>query len=219
MLENKLSINHLIREPLKKTNTPPPLLLLIHGYGSNEEDLMNVSKEFPAEFFIISLQAPYQVDFGRYAWFSIDFFEEKKTYNIRQAISSLELISLFITQAISYYNLNETNVWLCGFSQGAILSYALALNYPKKINKIIALSGFLSKELIKMGKEPNIYSHLEFFISHGQQDDIIPIEWVKDTLKFLTNYKVSYLYQVYKAGHQINQENYIDLLTWINSKL
>lgn len=220
MLIENLSIKHLKREPLKKTNQKPPLFLLIHGYGSNEKNLFPFASSLPTYAFIISLQALHKLDYESFAWYEISFFEGKKNFNLAQALESSERISKFVDEAIHYYNLDKENVWLCGFSQGAILSYSVALNHPKKVKNILALSGFFQKEfLINAEKENKNYEHLNFFISHGLQDQIIPIEWARSGKKNLDHYKVSYLYKEYEMGHEISEENYNDLLNWINNHL
>jgi phospholipase/carboxylesterase len=55
------------------------------------------------------------------------------------------LIAGFIDELILNYSIDAKAVSLLGFSQGAILSYAIALSHPEKISKVIALSGYLNE--------------------------------------------------------------------------
>ena len=67
-----LSLEYLIREPKIKLDKNP-LLVLIHGYGSNEEDLFSFATELPEEYYIVSARAPYNMQYGSYAWYAINF--------------------------------------------------------------------------------------------------------------------------------------------------
>ncbi|WP_185859359.1 alpha/beta hydrolase [Blattabacterium cuenoti] len=217
LLKNQLSIKHIIKKPNNENEIA--LFLMIHGYGSNERDLFSFKKDLPENFFIISIQGIYSIGIDKYSWYDIDFSNEKKFINILQAQKTIEKISFFIDEAIQEYKLKENKVWLCGFSQGAILSYAIALKKPNKIKKVIALSGYLEKSLLTEKMNPNIYTHLEFFISHGKYDTVIPLSWTKRGLKFLNKQKILSLhYKEYESGHTLNSLNYQDLINWIKKK-
>ena len=127
-----LSLHHLVREPKIKLDKNP-LLLLLHGYGSNEEDLFSFAAELPEEYYVISARAPYDMMYGSYAWYAINFdADENKFSDIEQAKTSRDLISNFIDELLANYAIDSENVTLIGFSQGCILSYAVALSYPRK---------------------------------------------------------------------------------------
>lgn len=215
MTFNINSIKHIIRKPLIDIENPP-LFLIIHGYGSNEKDLFFISKDLPEDFFVISLQALYPLEFGGFAWYDIDFSKKNLSINIEQAIKSREKIVSFIEEAIKYYHLNENDIWICGFSQGAILNYSISFYYPEKINKVIILSGFPHENLLpKVIKKSN--NLLNFFISHGKYDNIIPIEIAKKGPDLLKYYKISYSYKEYDSEHKLNASNYEDLIQWIKN--
>ncbi|WP_185853376.1 alpha/beta hydrolase [Blattabacterium cuenoti] len=217
LLKNQLSIKHIIKKPNNEKETA--LFLMIHGYGSNERDLFFLKKDLPENFFIISIQGIYSIGIDKYSWYDIDFSNEKKFINILQAQKTIEKISFFIDEAIQEYQLKENQVWLCGFSQGAILSYVLALKKPNKIKKVIALSGYLEKSLLPEKMNTNLYTDLEFFISHGKYDTVIPLNWTKRGLKFLKKKKILSLhYKEYESGHTLNSLNYQDLMNWIKEK-
>ena len=67
-----LSLVHLVCEPIVKADTPP-LLLLLHGVGSNEDDLFGLAPYLDERFLIISVRAPNTLGPGSYAWFDVDF--------------------------------------------------------------------------------------------------------------------------------------------------
>ena len=140
-----LSLEYKIREPKIKLEKNP-LLLLLHGYGSNEEDLFSFATELPDEYYIISARAPYDLQYGSYAWYAINFdADENKFSDHEQAKISRDLIARFIDELIQTYPIDAKNVTLVGFSQGSILSYAIALSHPEKVQKVVALSGYVSE--------------------------------------------------------------------------
>lgn len=209
----KTELKHLFR-PNQDGKTQPPLLLLLHGYGSNEQDLFSFAEELPKEFFIISVRAPISLAFGGYAWYDINFTDAQKFNNKEQAHSSIQLIRQFIAQAIEKYKLQPNEVWLCGFSQGAILSNALALQHPDEVKKVIMLSGYTALDIV--GElPPKEYKDLAYFVSHGTEDAVIPIDWANKTPAFLEEKGIECLYREYKSGHGLVPQNFYDMLAWI----
>jgi len=167
-----LSLQYLIREPKIKTDKNP-LLLLLHGYGSNAEDLFSFASELPQKYYVISAQAPHTLQPYGYAWYAINFDAiNNKLTDDQQAIQSRELLVKFLDELIENFPIDKNNITLLGFSQGCILSYAIALSYPEKIKKIIALSGYLNEDLLKKNYKRNDFSKLSFFIAHGISDQI-----------------------------------------------
>jgi phospholipase/carboxylesterase len=62
------SLVHQIHEPPFSQGTPPPLLLLLHGLGSNEQDLIGLASRLDPRFFCVSARAPYALDEKAKAW-------------------------------------------------------------------------------------------------------------------------------------------------------
>jgi len=210
-----MSLHYLIREPKIKLDKNP-LLLLLHGYGSNEEDLFSFASELPEEYFVISAQAPYPLMYGSYAWYAINFdSDENKFSDINQAKQSRDLLVDFIDELIVKYTIDKEKITLIGFSQGAILSYAIALSYPEKITKIVAMSGYLNTEMAKENFEQNDFSNLKIFASHGTVDQVIPVEWARKTGPVLEKLGIKFLYKQYPVGHGVAPQNFYDFKNWL----
>ena len=157
----KLSLHHLVREPKIKLEKNP-LLLLLHGYGSNEEDLFSFASELPEEYYVISARAPYDMMYGSYAWYAINFdAEENKFSDLNQARTSRDVIANFIDELIATYPIDEQKITLIGFSQGTILSYAVALSYPQKVQRVVAISGYLNTEIAAENYAQNDFKNLK----------------------------------------------------------
>ncbi len=206
---------YLVRPP-KVMLDKNPLLLLLHGYGSNEADLFSFASELPEEYFVISLQAPHDLQYGSYAWYAINFdADASKFSDLEQARSSRDLILTTLNELQQAYPLDAQSVTLIGFSQGAILSYAVALSYPERIQRVAALSGYLNDEIAVAGFEKNNLSRLQIYTSHGTVDQVIPVEWARKAPESLTNLGVQVQYQEYPIGHGVSPQNFYDLNQWL----
>jgi phospholipase/carboxylesterase len=210
-----MSLYHLIREP-KTVLNKNPLLLLLHGYGSNEEDLFSFASELPEEYYVVSARAPYDMMYGSYAWYAINFdADSTKFSDINQAKISRDLIVDFIDELISEYPIDANNVTLIGFSQGSILSYAVALSYPEKVQRLVAMSGYLNTEMAIDNFQENDLSKLKIFASHGKVDQVIPVEWARKTEPALAALGISIIYKEYPIGHGVAPQNFYDFRNWL----
>ena len=210
-----LSLHHLVREPKIKLDKNP-LLLVLHGYGSNEEDLFSFAAELPDEYYVISVRAPYDLQYGSYAWYAINFdADENKFSDLEHAKTSRDLIANFIDELVANYPIDANNITLVGFSQGAILSYAIALSYPEKVQRVVAMSGYLNMDILNENYLRNDLSKLKIFASHGTVDQVIPVDWARKAKPMLDKLGIETIYKEYPIGHGISPLNFYDFKTWL----
>lgn len=211
-----MSLYHLVREPKIKSESKNPLLLLLHGYGSNEEDLFSFASELPDQYYVISVRAPYDLMYGSYAWYAINFdANENKFSDFNQGRQSRDLIAGFIDKIITDYPIDGNNVTLIGFSQGAILSYAVALSYPEKVKRVVAMSGYLTTEMATENYTKNDFSNLRIFASHGTVDQVIPVDWARKAKPELETLGIDIVYKEYPIGHGVSPQNFFDFRDWL----
>ena len=210
-----MQLQYLVREP-KVILEKNPVLLLLHGYGSNEEDLFSFATELPEEYYVISVRAPYDLQPYGHAWYAIYFdADENKFSDDEQAKTSRDTIAKFIDSICEKYPIDSTKVTLIGFSQGAILSYATALSYPEKVNRVVALSGYLNEKVLAEGFQDKAIGNLKFFISHGSVDQVIPVDWARKAKPFLENLGLDVTYKEYPVGHGVAPQNFFDFKNWL----
>ncbi|MFJ8065710.1 alpha/beta hydrolase [Psychrobacillus sp. NPDC096426] len=194
----------------KTTGEKMPSLFLLHGMGSNEEDLPQLVESFKETHHIFSLRGPIVYNPG-YAFFTIaevgkpdrDVFDKVVTF-----------IQSFIYEAIEEYDLDPNNITLLGFSQGAILSQTLALTMGNIITKVVALSGYIPgfvKE--EYSKQP--VDHLSIFISHGDYDYVIPSQWGAESKDYFEMLGANVTFKTYGDGHGVTPENHQDLVKFL----
>ena len=211
------NLHYLLRQS-KTSIENPPLLVLLHGYGSNEDDLFSFAEELPDTFLIVSLQAPHAMGSGSFAWYSINFDDKNgKFSDLKQAKESIDQIAIFIDEIKIKYNTKTNQTFLLGFSQGAILSYSLSLFYPNKVQHVIALSGYINTELIPATISKEIKT--DYYCSHGSVDQVLPVEWARKSKPFLDNLGFQNIYYEYPVGHGVAPQNFYSFKTWIEERL
>ena len=211
----QLSLHYLVKEPTVKLDKNP-LLLLLHGYGSNEQDLFSFAEALPSHYYIVAARAPFDLQYGSYAWYTINFdADENKFSDLEQARASRDVIAKFIDELTAQYAIDSQNVTLVGFSQGCILSYAIGVSYPEKIKNIVAMSGYFNEKIAQIGFEKNNFDSLKIFASHGNVDQVVPVTWARKAQPTLAALGIDIEYREYPVGHTIAQQNFIDLLAWL----
>ena len=181
-----------------------PLVVLLHGYGSNENDLFSFQSFFPENH-----------TEGMYAWYEIYFENNVKSFNENTAKNSSNEIADEIKVICKQYNCDINNITLIGFSQGAILGYSIAISNPGLIKNLVALSGYVEEKIIDF-KNKKIDTSI--YISHGESDEVIPYLESKQTLDVLDKNEIKYNYNSFNQGHGVNQENLKSFLDWLKDK-
>ncbi len=211
------SLHYVVRQP-KNNIENPTLLILLHGYGSNELDLFSFADELPDNLLIISLRAPYEMGYGGYAWYAITLDAvNNKHSDLKQARESMHKIADTIDELKTTYNTNTKNTFLLGFSQGAILSYALSFNFPNKVQHVVALSGYLNEDLLPDNIEHKFET--DYYISHGSVDQVIPVDAARKAAPFLNSLNLQNAYSEYPVGHGVAPQNFFSFKKWIEERL
>lgn len=216
MMKQTLPLEHNYRAP-KSSKDQSPAIILLHGYGSDENDLFSFAPELPDTHHIIALKAPLPLQPYGNAWYNIYFEAGNGKFNdVPEAISAREMVVKCIDACIEKYDLDATNITLLGFSQGTILSFAVALSYPDKIKNVIGLSGYISEDMLKEGYETNNFNHLNIYTSHGTVDQVIPISWAQKTKPFLKTLGIHCTYSEFPVGHGVAPQNFYEFSEWFN---
>ncbi|MDO6738252.1 alpha/beta hydrolase [Wenyingzhuangia sp. 2_MG-2023] len=211
-----LSLEYLIREP-KVASKKAPLILLIHGYGSNMDDLFSFAPELPEQALVVSVQAPTPLPFGGNAWYSITFdADENKFSDPVEGKASVQKLRIFLDEIIEKYPVDTNNIFFTGFSQGAILSYAFSFTFPEKIQHVVALSGHFNHDFLI---QPPTKNNIDYFVSHGTVDQVIPIGWAKKGPELLNSLGIKNIYKEYPVGHGVHPNNFYDFKNWIAKRI
>lgn len=207
-----MDLQYLVREP-EHITAETPVLFMLHGYGSNEEDLFSFVQTLPEEWLVISFRAPKNSNYGGYAWFDIDFNNPNNFIDEAEANEAVKTVIENIMAVSNRYGLTKNPTHLVGFSQGGMISYALALQYPELFSKIAILSSYPEEKMLRnIVKDKKKLEHLRFFISHGTDDAVIPLDWGRKAAEILYDLSAYFSFREYMNGHGVNQKNYMDLM-------
>lgn len=199
-LVNDLALQYLIRSANTNSGKQRAIVLL-HGVGSDEQDLFSLATLLPEGFIVISPRGPFMLGEGRYAWYQVDFSSGKPEINAGQEAQSRNTIKKFIAQVIEKYNLDE--VYLGGFSQGAIMSYSVGLTQPGLVTGVLSFSGRILEEIRPQVQQPDKLQNLKVFIAHGTQDGTLPVHYAREAKTFLSTLGIVPAYQESDIGHQL----------------
>lgn len=151
-----------------------PLLLFLHGWGSNEEDLLDLLRIVAPYNDAISLRAPLKLAQGAYSWFH-DAVPQREDldYDMYAAAAAIDE---WVRENIPA----NRDIVPFGFSQGAALAvHVLRLN-SARYRASVALSGFVapsvpaSSEEIALQDNDLAERNTPVFFGYGLEDDVIP---------------------------------------------
>lgn len=211
---------YLVKEATVKSDTAP-VLIMLHGYGSNEADLFDMATSFDGRYTVFSLRAPVAVPGGGFCWYPLEFLPEQRfKYDYAAAKKSRLAVLSFISQACKVYHLDSSRVFLMGYSQGTILSYDIALAAPKKIKGVAALSGRMLDETAALKTDWEAVAKQNYFVAHGSSDNVIRLADAQKAVDFLKLKKVTRLtWKTYEMPHSICGKELNDIKDWLRDAL
>lgn len=213
-MDSNTTLFYVSRKPKGATNKPP-LLIMLHGVGSNEQHMFSLAQAIPDKYLVISVQGPLSLGVGSYAWFQVDFSTGKPRINAQQAEQSRLQIISFIDELKSLEDFDEEQVFLMGFSQGGIMSYSVALTAPEKIAGIAVMSGRLLPEVKPLIAGNDRLKQLKVFVSHGNLDNMLNVQYAIDAVDYLKSKDLHAELHTYEEGHSINSQMLQDVVEWL----
>lgn len=192
-----------------------PLVIFLHGSGSNEQDLFELKDELPEHYNYLSVRAPKVMEPGHYQWFakSGEGAYEGDPSDLK---ASGQVLLDFIAKARAKYPTDASKVYLVGFSQGAMMSYEVALRHPEAVGGIAAMGGRVLSGLRAELSPDESRRALAVFIGHGTADPIIPYHDGTEADTFLRTLALEPEFHAYPGvGHGISALEVQDLRAWL----
>ncbi|MBS1651827.1 MAG: dienelactone hydrolase family protein [Bacteroidetes bacterium] len=213
--ELNVGLDYKLFKPEKYTyNTP--LLVILHGYGSNENDLFDFSKGYENKFIVLSLGGPLKAGEGK-AWFNLEFLQNKNfKYDYKEVELSRKKIQEAISKTCRQLVIDSSNVILMGFSQGAIMAYDIAFKSTLKIKGVLALSGLLLPETIKNKTVFSKIQNTRFYIAHGYSDNTIDVSEADKVNELFTKNQIkNVLFKKYQMPHTFCGDELRDIKSFL----
>ena len=217
-----LSLTHVVR-PLEQGANPdgtrPPLLLLLHGVGANEQQMVSLAPAFDPRFLVISVRSPLVLGPNAFGWFHVTFTPQGPVIVEDEAAAGWSLIAHFIDEAVAAYGADPARVFVGGFSQGGIMALAALLTAPERIAGAVAMSGRLLPEVLPHAASPDLLQGKPVLIVHGLSDEKLGIHLARWAREQLACFPLDLTYRELPMGHGITQES-LDLVTgWLAVQL
>jgi len=184
---------------------PDRLVVLLHGYGSNGNDLISLVKFWQndlADALFVAPNAPEKCAINPmgYQWFGLDTDREMSSLGgSRKARAAL---NEFLQDLWRQTGLGAKDTLLVGFSQGAMMALDVGLRLDEAVLGIVAFSGALIGEEDLPAK---IKSRPPVCLVHGLADDVVPAKLSEKAAEILDNLGVRVaLFMEPGAGHTIS---------------
>lgn len=204
----------------------PPLLLLLHGVGGSEYDLFWLPEYLDPRFLVLSLRAPYTLRPDSYAWFNVTFGPQGSIIEPEQAEASRQRLITFVESAPDRFQIDRQQIYLLGFSQGAIMSLAVALTRPDLLAGVVALSGRILPELFDRQSPlgghlaaPKRLADFPLLVIHGRWDRVLSIDHGRTIRDRLFTLPVSLSYHEFDMAHTISDDSLDCASQWLKERL
>ena len=197
--------------------TPYPMVILLHGFGSNMHDLASLCPSIdPRGYIYVCPNAPLPLEIGLgatgYAWLI------PPEGSPEAFLSASDQMAAFYEEVLGRYQVHPGWAVLGGFSQGGVMTYRSGLTNPKRFRGLIALSAWIPDTDGLLAELPEQRDQ-HIFIAHGWADTMIPLTRAREARRFLESEGYVPHYREYQMGHQTSQEEVDDLAGWLRGVL
>lgn len=210
---------HQLRRPQRSFTGRPPLLVLLHGKGADENDLFALAAHFDPRFMVVSLRAPHEMAPGYYRWYERFDTPQGSVFDEAEIESSRHFLVQAINDIVMALGVDPREVFLFGFSQGAAMAVAAALTTPHKIRGVVSIAGRLLRASAPFAAPPRALRHLVVLLQHGQDDDVVPLAESQAASALLAEFHVMQGFRQYHAGHTITAAMLKDALAFLSVQL
>jgi len=192
------------------------LLLLLHGVGGNELNLLPVGEQLAdAHTLVLSVRAPLVFGPMGFGFYQVDFSSGKPVFNQTQQLDGQRLLLNFMHEASAKYGIPAGQVYLLGFSQGAIMAYDVALTHPSQVRGVLAFSGRMLIESRQHHAPAVDVKKVHFFLSHGRHDDKLPAFYADEAVTFLKTLGITPHYEAFEGGHEVSASGLAAAHQWL----
>jgi phospholipase/carboxylesterase len=198
---------------------PSGLLVLHHGRGTDERDLLGLADLLDPEgrLRVVTPRAPLILSGSPgYHWYvvpRVGYPDPETFFAARAALAELH------ERLWEETGVSPERTVLGGFSMGAVMSYAMALGADRPaVAGILAFSGFVPTV---EGWEPAFGDRggTRAFVSHGRNDPVIDVEFAHRARELLEAGELDVVYRESELGHQIEPAHLAEASTWLKQAL
>jgi phospholipase/carboxylesterase len=196
------------------------MLVMLHGIGADENDLLPLAPHLDPRLLCVSVRAPHEYAVMGHSWFDIDWSTVPPTYDLAQAEESRAAVATLLPALEARHRTDPDRTFLLGFSQGAAIALALALTRPELVRGVVVHSGRLIPDLAARLAPAAALAHLEALVLHGVDDPVLPVERgreIRDLLAPLLGDRL--VYAEHDVDHGISPASLADVARWLSARL
>ncbi|MBB4220959.1 alpha/beta hydrolase [Variovorax guangxiensis] len=196
----------------------PWLLVLMHGVGSNEQDLFGLARMMPPQFHVLSLRAPYVLSPDSYAWFEFEVLPGgERRIDEEQERESRFLVSEMVASAAQQLGVSADRVIVGGFSQGGIMALSLLLTKPESVRAAMVWHSRLLSQVVQHIAPPEAFEGKALWVSHGSADNVIPPSAAQATRELARTLPLTLSGTDFPGAHEIRPAELQATLAWLQS--
>jgi phospholipase/carboxylesterase len=183
---------------------PDRLLILIHGWMGDEKSMWVLAQDISLKYTIFAPRGPFPVAEGGYSWRQI----RPGTWgmsSLDDLHSLADALLAFVDDWSASAMIQAGQFDLMGFSQGAAMAYTLTMLHPERVRRLAALSGFIPENADAYLTAQRL-SGKPIFVTHGRNDDLIPVEQARNAVEVLRKAGAQVTYCESDAGHKVSRE-------------
>jgi phospholipase/carboxylesterase len=201
------------RTAAARSGEPPhPCLLLLHGRGADERDLLGLAPWLPPSLFLVAARAPLPVPgLGGYQWHDLLGTGTPEPVSF---LRTVERLQRFVGELPAAYPVDPGRLFVLGFSQGAAMTLALTGAAPQAVAGAVALSGYLPP-----GARTEGLAGKPVFVAHGTVDPVLPVSLGRAARDALQAAGADLTYREYPLAHQIGEQELADVSAWLEERL
>jgi phospholipase/carboxylesterase len=197
----------------------PPVLVLLHGIGADESDLLPIAAELDPRLKVVSLRAPRRYYTG-YAWFRIDFGPSGDlTPHVPEARETLDELVRWLESVPERHDTDPSRTFVLGFSQGAMMALGALRTVPELLAGVVALSGRSPEGLFEARASQAAVARVPLLVAHGTRDDVLPIAEGRRTRDAFASLSTDFTYREYPVGHGVAPAEVALVGQWLATRL
>jgi len=206
---------HVVRPP---AGDPAGALVLLHGRGTSEHDLLPLLDELDPERRLLGVtpRAPLTLPPGGAHWYVSVGIPRPDPESFH---ATFELVTGWLDALLAEHGLSYERLVLGGFSQGAVMTYALGLGAGRpRPRGLIALSGFVPE----VPDFELALSDLEGYpvaLGHGTYDPVIGVEWGRRAREMLEQAGADVTWRESPMPHAVDPDYLRELAGWVAALL
>ncbi len=199
------------RRPAKH-GASTPLVVLLHGRGADETDLIDLAPLLPPAFAYASVRAPVAVEGGGYTWFENRGPARPLARSVRTSVDAFRAW----LDGLAPGN-ERPRTYLLGFSAGMMMAGALLLDDPARFAGAVLLSGALAFDT-PIPVTAQRLAGVPVFYGFGSLDEVIPAELATRTTAYLRDESgADVTLREYPHGHSISRSEINDISAWLEA--